>query len=62
MWTIVLDISGPIQPVSKSWVAPFSTVFALWNTRVHVHATDSSNIVTDVKSLIDNTFYFGSIL
>ena len=40
----------------------FPIVFTLRNIRIHVSTTDSSNIVTDIKLLVDNTLGFGTIL
>ena len=45
-----------MQSAYESWMASFPTVPTLWYTRVHVCAIDSSDVLTNIESLIDNPF------
>jgi len=62
MWSIAFDISGPVCSTCESRVAPFPTVLALWNSRVHVCAMYHSNISSNIESLVDDALSLGPIL
>ena len=62
MRIIVFDTPRYMWLTTESWVALFLTVLILWNTRIHVCATDGDNIVTDIELPADNTLDFESIL
>jgi len=43
-------------------VAPFPTVFTLWNIRVHVGITNGSNILSNIEASVDDRLGGGPIL
>ena len=60
--SIAFDTSRHVKSTTKCCMAPFPTVLTLWNSRVHVHTMNSSNILSNIKMLIDNRFGYSSIL
>jgi len=50
------------EQITKSWIILFPTVFTLKNTKVFVDITDSGNIFTNIKILVDNYLSFGIVL
>jgi len=43
-------------------VAPFPTVFTLWNIRVHVGIINGSNILSNIEASVDDRLGGGLIL
>ena len=43
-------------------MAPFPTVFTLWNIRVHVGITNGSNILSNIEASVDDRLGGGPIL
>ena len=59
---IVLDIFGPLNVTNTCCVTSLSTVLVLQNTQIHIGTIYHSNETSNVKSLIDNSFSFETIL
>jgi len=47
---------------SKSGMAPLLAVFALGNARIHVCASNSSNVTANVETSVNKHFSIGAIL
>ena len=56
MWTIAFDILRSLNSARHSGVPLFPIIFTLWNTRVYVSSSDSSDIPSHIKVLIDKSF------
>jgi len=46
---ITFDVFGSLDSVQESSVSPFLAVFALGNSRIHVGASDSGYITSNIK-------------
>jgi len=44
------------------WVASFLAIVALWDPRVHVGASDGSNVAAEVEGVVNEKFSFEPIL
>jgi len=62
-WRAFYKLSSERQgQITKSWIILFPTVFTLKNIKVFVDTTDSGNIFTNIKMLVDNYLSFGTVL
>ena len=43
-----------MKVIVECQIALFSKVFTLWNTQVHISTINSSDVLTNIESLIDN--------
>ena len=62
VWTVTFDILGTLNPACTSQMFLFPIFFILKNAWVHVSTTNCSNIASNVETLIDETFGFGTTL
>jgi len=53
VWIIALDVFCSMRVASKGGMLPFPTIFALWNTWVHVCTMNSSNVTADIEAFIN---------
>ena len=56
MWTIAFDALRFLNSARHSGIFSFPTIFTLWNIGVHVSFSDSGNIPSYIKALIDKAF------
>jgi len=59
---IAFDVSRYVRLTTEYYVAPFLTVLILWNFGVYVCTMNGSNILSDIKTLINDKFGCSSIL
>ena len=52
--SVVLGIPRDMRVIAECQMAPFPTVFTLWNAQVHIGTMNSSNILANVELSIDN--------
>ena len=55
-------IFGPLYLAWKSWMAPSPTVLALGDFRIHIGFSNSSNIIANIKVLVNKHFNIASAL
>ena len=60
--SITLCTSRDVRMTAECQMVPLLTVLALWNAWVHIYTTNSSDILSNVKSIIDNVLYYGTTL
>jgi len=53
VWTITFDALSSLDLTGECHVTPPPTVFALWNSRVHVGSSDGCDEVADVEASVD---------
>ena len=56
MRTIALDAFGSLDAAHKGCVSPFPAILALRNSRVHVHTTNSGDVIAYVEAPVDEKF------
>jgi len=54
---IALGMPGNMRTTTECWVALFPVVLILWNTWVHICATNSHNKSSNIKTTIDNVLH-----
>ena len=53
---VALDTFGTLDSAWESRVSPFSAIFALQNSRVHVSSSNCCNIPSNVEGMVDEAF------
>ena len=53
VWAVTFDAFGSLDFARECCVVLLPTVFALWNSGVHVGSSDSCDEVTDVETSVD---------
>ena len=56
MCSIALCTSGYVKVTTKYQVPPFSTVLALWNTKVYVCAMNGGDVLSNIEVLVYDVF------
>jgi len=54
--SIAFNIFQTLSMVQESGVSLFPTIFALWDTRIHISTTYSYNMISDIEGPIDEVF------
>ena len=62
MQSTALDTSYFLNPIQKSSIAPLLTVFILGHTQVHIYTSNSGNVVSYIKALINKAFSLTSTI
>ena len=62
MRPITLNIFGPLNTTYASYVFPFPTILALWDTQVHVGSVNYSDKASYIEVSVDNFLGIGPIL
>jgi len=53
MWSVTLDAPKVLEATNKGGMSSLSAVLALWDSRIHIHISNGSNITTNIEALID---------
>ena len=56
VWAIAFDVFRPLNSTDANSMAPLPAIFALGNTWVHVGASNGSNELSNIESLVDESF------
>jgi len=51
--TIAFDIFGTLNSAQEHRVIPFSAIFALWYSRVHVSTSNDHDILFNIEASVD---------
>jgi len=62
VWSIALDTSQALSSASKSSMSLLSAIFTLGDSRVHICAKNSGNIVFYIKISVNQTFSIATTL
>ena len=62
MRAITLYVFSLLDSIYTSCMFPFQTIFALENSQIHIYASNSKNIATNVKAPVNETLSFGTSL
>ena len=58
VWTIVLNVLQFLNLISKSGMTPFSAVFALGGTNIHVCIMNGQNIASNIEAPVNQILSF----
>jgi len=53
VWTVTFDALSSLDLAGECRVIPLPTIFALWNSGVHVGSSDGCDEVADVEASVD---------
>ena len=53
MRTITFDVLSSLDLAGECHVTPLPTIFALWNSRVHVGSSDGCDKVANIEASVD---------
>ena len=54
--SITLDTPRALEVISKGGMFPLLVVLVLWDSRIHICTSNSSNITTNIEASIDKHF------
>ena len=53
VWSVILNAPKVLEATSEGDISLLPAVLTLWDSRIHIHISNGSNITTNIEALID---------